>query len=118
MFNMMRDGAQQFGGRLAQGGMMMGGMRRSPMLMMGMMAVKLLILAVILYFAFKWLKKFIRREVSDAVKTQGEKPVVGAYVADDKAMATLRERYAKGEIDAEEYAKRKEMLNSVETKAP
>ncbi len=37
-------------------------------------------------------------------------PSVGGHPAHDRALALLKERYAKGEIDSEEFAERKKLL--------
>ncbi|WP_222435329.1 SHOCT domain-containing protein [Puniceibacterium confluentis] len=37
-------------------------------------------------------------------------PAVGSHAAHDRALALLKERYAKGEIDSAEFAERKKLL--------
>lgn len=37
-------------------------------------------------------------------------PAVNTHAADDRALALLKERYAKGEIDSAEFAERKKLL--------
>jgi len=54
------------------------------------MALKLVILVVIIVIAYKYFKKHNLRSIS--------------------AIKILNERYAKGEIDEEDYLKRKEVL--------
>lgn len=58
------------------------------------MALQLLFWGVVIFFAVKFIKKYLNRVDERKVK-------------EDSAMAILRERYAKGEIDAEEYKQRK-----------
>lgn len=61
------------------------------------MVVKLIILVVIIYFAVKLIKKHCHNIEEMKAKN-------------DSAMIILRERYAKGEIDAEEFNQRKAEL--------
>lgn len=51
------------------------------------------------------------------VRTFGHdgRPRRGAEVAEDHALATLRERYARGEIDHAEYEERRRMLTTETT---
>jgi putative membrane protein len=58
--------------------------------------VGLILIAIILYFLIKYLND--NRKVSDTFKKT------------DNAIDILNERYANGEIDEEEYNKRKKML--------
>lgn len=61
------------------------------------MVVKLIILVVIIYFAIKLIKKHCQK-------------VEELRAKNDSAMCILRERYARGEIDAEEFNQRKAEL--------
>ena len=58
----------------------------------GAMVVKLVILVAVIFIAYKVLKKHNFRSIS--------------------AIKILNERYAKGEIEEEEYLKRKEILKA------
>ncbi|MGE5628466.1 MAG: SHOCT domain-containing protein [Solirubrobacterales bacterium] len=58
--------------------------------MFGMMVLKLVVIAVIIFVAYKMYKKHNFKSFS--------------------AIGILNERFAKGEIDEEEYLKRKEVL--------
>lgn len=62
------------------------------------MAMYLLFWAIVIIIAIKILKKYFVNEDRTKVKA-------------DTAMIILRERYAKGDIDAEEYRKMKADLN-------
>ncbi len=61
------------------------------------MLIHLLIFIVVIFVVYKLVKKYYKRV--DVMK-----------VKEDHAMTILRERYAKGEIDSEEYKQRKAEL--------
>ena len=61
------------------------------------LVVKLIILVVIIYFVIKLIKKHCKK-------------VEELKAKNDSAMCILRERYAKGEIEAEEFNQRKAEL--------
>lgn len=67
------------------------------------MAIYLLFWAVVIIFAVKFLKKYYLKMESPRVN-------------EDKAMSIIRERYAKGEIDAEEFKKKKTDLEEIMNK--
>jgi len=58
------------------------------------MAMYLLFWAVVIFIAFRIFKKYLPRLASMRKK-------------EDTALSILRERYARGEIDAEEFARKK-----------
>lgn len=66
------------------------------------MAVHLIFWAVVIYIAYRLFKKYYKKPVSAAVK-------------EDAAMAILRERFARGEIGAEEFEQRKAALEKTST---
>jgi putative membrane protein len=61
------------------------------------MLIKIIILIIIIYFAVKLFNKYFQRAVEAKAKN-------------DSAMIILRERYARGEIEAEEFNQRKTEL--------
>jgi putative membrane protein len=63
----------------------------------GSMLVHLLFWAVVIYFIIKFANKYFNKSHETMVK-------------ENSAMAILRERYARGEIDADEFKQKKENL--------
>ena len=61
------------------------------------MILHLLFWGVVIYFAVKFINRFLQKANDFKVK-------------EDKAMSILRERYAKGEIDSEEFKLKKAEL--------
>ncbi len=61
------------------------------------MVIHLLVWVVVIYFAVKIINKYLQKEN-------------GSKVKEDTAMTILRERYARGEIESEEFMRRKAEL--------
>ena len=66
-----------------------------------MMIIQLLFWGTVIYFAVKLIRNYLSKQDNTLQNT---------YKNEDSAMAILRERYAKGEIDLEEFNTRKKEL--------
>lgn len=64
------------------------------------MSMYLVFWGVVIVFAYRFVKKYIVGS--------------GGFKSNDSAMTILRERYARGEIDSEEYHRIKDDLNSAQ----
>lgn len=62
------------------------------------MIIHAIVWIVLIYFAVKFINKYFQKANDSKVK-------------EDSAMIILRERYARGEIDADEFARRKAALD-------
>jgi putative membrane protein len=66
------------------------------------------LLVVLVVLAIRWLL----RSLSSPSAPPDSNPGVSAATTDDGALALLRERFARGEIDADEYEQRRRTLGS------
>ena len=73
------------------------------------LAMRLVVLAIIILIVYKLFKQQSNKpRTTETIRSEGSK----TSKAEDDALRILRERYAKGEIDTEEYQHRKAELES------